>query len=521
MNILLVEDEFYTRKALCKMLRNHDPEIEMIFEAENGNEALEILHTNTIDLVFTDVRMPGMDGLDLAKEIQKKNKQIFTVIISGYADFFYAQQAMQYGVKEYVLKPIQKDKILQLYDDFKNKIQSIQKSTMQTRLLQIQQQLNQYISKKSEDIKTSFAQLLALDKEPLHYRLAIIQKSAAWTEQEKEEAQHFFNKQSGKLYFVFSNTAEPTQLLLLCFGSTFITHYEDVEYRNQIYLIKQFIYTIKNISWAVGVSSVHQNISSLSQAYLEANVSVYSYFFEGRDKIFEYDENKSLWNYKLVIEQDLFRFFEHALREGREETAAEVLSKVFTRIKQNSKSFYALQYVCSKLVNLMNEVSKVFQPNSYISIDDPHMKEIVFSQYENIEQIEEQFYRVSRKICTEVKQQQFSQNEIVIEIQKYLVNHYFEDISLEQIASERYYSNPSYLSRIFKLEIGKTFSQALLDIRMDKAKELLQNGDLSVSQVASLVGYNNSAYFVKIFRKYYGIPPGQYKNKIDSQSVYR
>ena len=110
--ILLVDDEYYVRQSLLRRIRNLENEdFKVIGEAENGEEALDMLRKHDIQLVITDIRMPVMDGLDLTRKILEQYPHILTVILTGYADFEYARKALRYGAFDYLLKPVSEESL--------------------------------------------------------------------------------------------------------------------------------------------------------------------------------------------------------------------------------------------------------------------------------------------------------------------------------------------------------------------------------------------------------------------------
>ena len=110
--VLLVDDEYYVRQSLLRRIRNLENEdFKVIGEAENGEEALDMLRKHDIQLVVTDIRMPVMDGLDLTRKILEQYPHILTVILTGYADFEYARKALRYGAFDYLLKPVSEESL--------------------------------------------------------------------------------------------------------------------------------------------------------------------------------------------------------------------------------------------------------------------------------------------------------------------------------------------------------------------------------------------------------------------------
>lgn len=114
MNVLIVDDESFVRRSLSEMLGSANHNFSIIGSAENGLEAVQLLKEHMVDLVISDIRMPGMDGLELAKHIHECYPDTETVLLTGYQDFTYASQAIRYGVKEYLVKPNSVEHILEV-----------------------------------------------------------------------------------------------------------------------------------------------------------------------------------------------------------------------------------------------------------------------------------------------------------------------------------------------------------------------------------------------------------------------
>ncbi len=110
-NVLLVDDEYMLRQSLKRKISEIDDSFYISGECGDGNEALSAIEENNIHVVFTDIRMPEMDGLALSKEINEKYPDIITVILTGYADFEYAQEAIRQNVFDYLLKPVSEEKL--------------------------------------------------------------------------------------------------------------------------------------------------------------------------------------------------------------------------------------------------------------------------------------------------------------------------------------------------------------------------------------------------------------------------
>lgn len=122
--VLVVEDEKIIRLGICTMIRRAETPVDEVLEAKDGNEALDILKNQRIDVMFTDIRMPNMDGIELANEVQKlpASHRPFIVAISGFDDFNYAVEMMRGGAQDYLLKPIDRRKVDEVLKKFNTKL---------------------------------------------------------------------------------------------------------------------------------------------------------------------------------------------------------------------------------------------------------------------------------------------------------------------------------------------------------------------------------------------------------------
>ncbi|QGS69502.1 response regulator [Oceanobacillus sp. 143] len=112
MRILLAEDEFIERKAMRKFIEENFPAIEIVAEAENGRKAIELAEKTSPDVIFMDIRMPGINGLEAIEKINMGNPAIKFILVSAYDSFDYAKEAMRFGIKDYILKPGKKEEIV-------------------------------------------------------------------------------------------------------------------------------------------------------------------------------------------------------------------------------------------------------------------------------------------------------------------------------------------------------------------------------------------------------------------------
>ena len=138
-SVLLVEDEKFNRQGMRYMIQRSGVPVDVILECGNGEEALELLRYQKVDVMFTDIRMPRMDGIELVKEVEKLPDAPLMVAVSGYDDFAYAVEMLRSGVREYLLKPVDRDKVCQVMRMLQEELEYKNRSEERNRLAGRQQ----------------------------------------------------------------------------------------------------------------------------------------------------------------------------------------------------------------------------------------------------------------------------------------------------------------------------------------------------------------------------------------------
>ena len=127
--VMIVEDEKMIRQGLHAMIKRCGVPVDVIIECRNGEEALEMLSYQPVDVLFTDIRMPKMDGIELVRRLHERPDMPLVVAISGYDDFSYAVEMLRNGVREYLLKPIDRDKICQVMQTLEQELEQRNRSS--------------------------------------------------------------------------------------------------------------------------------------------------------------------------------------------------------------------------------------------------------------------------------------------------------------------------------------------------------------------------------------------------------
>ncbi|MFD0713273.1 helix-turn-helix domain-containing protein [Paenibacillus sp. GCM10027626] len=386
MNILIADDETVILEGLQRTITSRFPE-HQTYLAVNAEEAVTILRAQRIDLALTDILMPGMSGLELMKLSRNQYPRIRWVVISAYSEFSYAQEAVRLGAKDYLLKPIGKEAVIQLVERMGEEIARELAMTEEEERLAINRK---YVREAVFQRWSSGLDIGCFDMKPL-----------------MESYPHFY------LVLVRMDTDKTAQL-------------------------EHFM--IENV------------MSELIDRYGSGFVTVHS--------------SKSLLG--LVSLQT-----EHALQELIEE-----LRKYL--VKMLRVPFQILHTARIEDIGLVpDEVRHMYQASSS-------------QMYENIASSGDQLIEVA---------------------QQYIRAHLVEDLSLEKVASV-VYLNPAYLSQLFKQTTGEGFKEYVIRLRLEHAKQLLQNPQLKLAEIAERSGYHDLRHFSQLFRKKFGQTPTEYRSSL-------
>lgn len=459
--VLIADDE----RRVVKMLKASIPweklDMELVEPAYNGIDALDITQKNNVDIVITDIRMPGMSGLDLCMELQNLNPNIQIIIISGFADFAYAQKAIQYRVLGYCLKPINYTEVINFLKIAANNLK--------------------------KDIPINYDSLLeSIENEDNELTYTLIEKMQL----------------DPKIIYVASSVGcnniidEIDASLALKIGN-----------RKYIYLSsspinKQAAYNIvtsKKSKTGMGIYPYAVDASELKSTISDTVIMSYHFFLTGKSDICERIIKSS-------ATKKLFTRLNRALTLNNKEELKNILEEMMqidcSTIFNISTAFKFYNFVYSS--NLLGQI--IDKEDRYLYSCEQLVTE--YSSFSNM--LNEMYSQLTQKNGTDYSMIK-SCNSNFMSIIKYINANYEKDISLKSIA-DTLHMNPNYISQLFKKETGITYTQYLTDLRINKAKHLLQTTDLSINEVSEAVGFNDYFYFLKTFKKIVGITPGKFIN---------
>ncbi|MDP4118733.1 MAG: response regulator [Bacillota bacterium] len=497
-NVLLVEDEPPVMRMLEKLLTSHNKNFVVVGRAFNGKRALEILKTENVDVVFTDIKMPVMGGLELAGEIQRHYPGILTVIISGYQDFEFARTAIQYGVYDYLLKPLSRDTLGKLLDKLEVTV-SINKKENRHKTLSDAITADTFgpdILQEGECIVL----LVCAGAFPLTNNDALLPSRLFW---DKNNLANIIRNILGTSdnVMVFNGKSVSEKVIVI---------ENDNKFNRDIFLKQLFEMLNNSKDTAVTIVCTPQpvHIQKVSEMHRLLRTKLYTSVCLCRPAIIISDEIPAEPG-KYIDTDALIDNIIRAANSGEpakiQKSLAETFETLYNGHITQLETVSFLKKTASKIMAISDPFERKLTSIS-VDIEDAlsnttdfaHLAEDIASIFQNIKE--------KNDMSGEDKLPALIRN-----IEDYLCKNYTKTITNSVLAGEFGFV-PSYISRLFKSYKGVSPGEYLTNYRINKAKQLIkENPELMVKEISNMVGISDQYYFSKLFKKETGKWPTEFK----------
>lgn len=527
--ILIVDDEELIRKGIRARLEYLGFEFDSIQEANDGTMALGVLEQERVDIVITDIRMVDMDGIELIRKSKPLYPHIQFIILSGYAEFAYAEQAINLGVSAYLLKPIANDQLKTTMDSVIQKLLTAEKSNQTIRLGQrILKKNNQYVLAKDLNAllhhpNPSKGEGLLLTQNikmhfPLENRKFMI--GLINIDGESYNRNEFGYQDIKVIHFSVKNIFSE-----ICIKSDKIIT-NKLSNTNQLFAIlsnecemtlraeaEQLFSTLQGVLWnrmnisiTIGISAI---VSCLSMdGTREAQEAFKQRLIHGSGNMYFYNDIKLLSASSLPI-CELHMLGQYIERNDIGNIQA-ILNSIFSdeRIQQYNVNYIRMMWV--RIIGVLlkstnRSVEKETKKAEQLVVDLDDLVGLA-----SLSELREYLWTLMLD-CLEMDGNKDinAKNKIQLAI-KYIENHYNTEITINDLA-ERFTMSPNYFSSLFKKETGQTTINYIKELRVRKAQKSLIQSEKSVVDIAKEVGYEDSQYFFKVFKKATGQTPLHYR----------
>ncbi|UJF31816.1 response regulator [Paenibacillus hexagrammi] len=531
--VLIVDDEYYFRQALKISLPWSEMGFQIAGEAKHGVEALELMTEIEPDVVLVDMNMPIMDGLEFIHKAKERDRKSKFLVLSGHSEFVYARQAVQLGVMNYVLKPINEEELRSSLLDIKELIATERLGELE--LDDLRKQASEGLSVLKEQVLNSWLQGNGISRsgyerdrlndfgiklEGLHYRAIVVDLDSSDERNLDEDmlirkakvqdiAQN--NMQSA---FQCASCHDHEARLVLIIGSPDgnFNKLETICERIRLNLESDLGCTV-----TIGLGNAYESFESISASYKEALIALKQRFIWGGNKVF---------THSLIAENGikvgLFSVEKRSgllmsMRIGNISETEEWLSRFFhdTCVQKASMEMLLLAgiEIVSTCLEFLAEASQSSE-DVFRNMTQPDLIQHV-QRMKTFNELEDWIRAFILKAMNYVHSRKTNRAVKVIEEVKSYISKYYgnEELRIEDIAKS-VHMNYNHLCFVFKKETTFTINDYLTEIRIIKAKELFDQGEKVIQNVANQVGYADANYFSKCFKKQMGITPSKYVNKI-------
>lgn len=529
LRVIIADDENLICQMIVKMVDWAGLDMNVCGIAHDGLTVLRLIQTERPDIVITDIRMPGIDGLDMIQKAEEINKHVRFLIISGYRSFDYAHMAINLGVSHYLLKPIDhvelEDTLKQLYyeitkeQDEKNAIEELRYKSQNNKTQLRRHFLNDIIHKKNiHDNSHEFDNELSgtVEFSGQIFRAFIVKLDMPEVKDSSEilnilvcKVEQFMAKQS----FEYVNSTLNT-------GIVSIVNYtsgQSDEIRNILLdLEKKLQYEtgkFENCTVTIGVGTERNVIREVADSIEDAVTAVNCRIKKGRDCVIFYDElSYGLFPVDDFLNMERKIHISHIVEALDAQAIHEEVDgfSKYLKFHPNYHPKIVFDYV-KCIEQIVKEVLTRNHVNEDIIMDFGKEIEKALDIEIDTNNILWSISTLCQRTFGKILEDRKQNTELPIRKAKaYMAEHFSENITLDTVANFVGW-NAAYLSMQFKKSAGIGFSEYLTFLRIEKAKQMIKETDTPITQIAEAVGYFDYRYFSRIFKKNIGLKPSEYR----------
>jgi len=527
--VIVADDEEELRRALIRRVDWESIGFSVVGEAENGAEALELVEKYEPDLLLTDIRMPFISGIELARQVREVQPAMQIVFLSGYDDFTYAQQAIQYNIISYLLKPISAAELTEELKKIREKID---------------EKYHQFVDDGGELGKLEIQNMV------MPWLLDGFQGEAGEDRNRKlmKEAVSagLLKADTGELKFIvivtgmvdFDGKIRTTKNMVHAVDSILMKYVKHVSFYSEGRIISlliasqagfdkylhiavgeiaQSVKRIMNFSCLIGVSRPAPGLSDVHEAYMEA-MNAIQYSKRNRTEVSFISDIERGQDVDLERIEGYISELENLLRGGGRQELEEFLNRIFDRIEKENMAVSALYFMMVQLVSAVFRIVYSVVEKDAVTELQGSAPLLTGDAMENFALMHSRYIAFCLKARDLISEQRKKSSTVLCDKALGIIESQYmnQDISLVSVSNEISVS-PNYLSALIRKSTGKTFIDLLTQKRIETAKDLLLCTNMKIKDISEKCGYNDQHYFSYCFKKYIGLSPNAYKQNMEDK----
>lgn len=521
LKVLLVDDERIILEGISSLVDWKRHNTVLVGTAQNGLEALRWMERDLPHIVITDIRMPGLDGLQLVERAVQNGWNVRFIILSGYNEFDYAKTAMKYGVRHYLLKPCGEEQIMDALgkvaweirqerkkDTF---VQSIKDGLAKVLPYAKEQFLKEFVTNKTYGKKEweYYRKLFELQMERTRIRLALFMFEG------EVEFEHMFALKN----IADDIFGQPLLKLSTTIGEDVILLLEETDEQTmfeQIEKVRTVFHEYYKIGTTVALSDPGE-IYEARKLYRETLECIRYRFYLGEGSVItknDISHVRGTGRSELAFDEEKLCL---SLRAGNWPEAERELKEFFDGLLALEEEQTVIKSYCIQLyLTIIRESGETEMERYYREL-------VKFEQMDTVRQLEDFMKTVAGEIAeAHYAAARNSHSTIAAQVKQIIEEHlYNPDLSLSWISRNHLFMHPDYLGKLFRQEYGEKFSTYVVKARIEQAKRRIeQSDDVRIFEIAEEIGFgNNPQYFSQVFKKHTGYSPSEYKRLYFSKSA--
>lgn len=533
LKVFIVDDEYLIRNLLKMRINWTELDMEIVGEASDARKALELIDDLIPDIIFTDICMPFMDGIEFSKIVKEKYPHVKIVVITGHDEFDYAKKSIKLGISDFILKPINSEEIRKLALELKKKIEEerLHIKEYEKVMKQLEQNLP-YLREKfliqlleGELNPNELANKLNYFKFEInpdynYFQVAVVDVSSGINNMEDREESNILLSihcverirqilRNDKYTHVFQDNNRRIVLL---------SNNESLDIMDCCEAIKTLIINRYNCFVCIGVGNKVYGIEKIRDSYSEACVALNYKVVIGKNQIVNYSDitynNDITWK-GIPNKAEKIDFY---IKAGMNNKLIELIDQLFT------ESHYCPGITIENLrLEALDIISACMHVLLEYKIDTSSLWEYPTKPYEEISRMDNMIdlKNYIKSLTTRVINKVHNVNEkkastLIQQIQQYIQENISSELSLSSVA-KKFYVSSSHLCRLFKKESNQTFVEYITRVRMEYAMKLLLETDLKVYEIGEKIGIKDSHYFSILFKKYAGCSVNEFRKGASNQ----
>lgn len=470
---IIVDDEIWSVIGLKKIIEENTDRFELIYETTDSVDALEQITIQRPDVVFTDIRMPEMSGIELMHNVRERGIKTEFIVISGFAEFSYVQQAMQEGASDYQLKPFDRNTAKVMLDKLYEKLESKRRVD--------DFELYSLLRDRKDNVESLLRQQFGGE---LYSKLQIV-------------LLYYNHTDFRRMTLDIGNDA---QCMVLKVGPRKCIYIVNCN-EDKTDAVYEKLSLLENSVEKAAVSRIGDSVDLFEQLLKETETTIMDAFVYPEQRIF---------NFKKTQRDIINQFEEHIAdlyANKKKRQIGEFLANLGNVFIDNNLGIEDAVYFWNRMALLSSKMDNdiVFE---YLDI---------YEMTERFADVHEMSNYLAQQYLDDKVEQSGTVNDKFFDMLRYIDKNYAETLLLKELCYQ-FFINMSYCCELFQKHKNMTFSQYLTDVRINKACDLLKYQKVTVSEACDMVGYKDYFYFNKVFKKKVGCTPAEYRKNESIES---